>query len=188
MPIKFSAPTVAGFTLIEALVAMLVIAVGLLGIASLQALALNNTIIAWHRSLVSMQVEGLATQLHANSYYWQSTSAPTESAGFTIISNGSTTTLSDSTLNSQNLDCTQVVCNTLQLAGYDLKQWGLALYTALPSGQGQISCVLPLPILCTITVSWSENNVELNNVSGTATGVLASGSQVTQTYSVVVQP
>lgn len=179
--------------MIEVLVALVLIAIGLLGIAGVQALSVNNTTIALNRSTAALQADGLASMMHANSVYWQSASAPTESGGFTITAttgSGATTTISDSNLNGQTQNCSQANCSAPQMAGYDLQQWGLAVAAALPSGSGQVTCVAGTPVFCTINVLWNENNIALNGVgnTSTSTNAYAIGTTVTQTYTLVVQP
>jgi len=180
------APRQAGFTLLEVLVALLVISIGLLGIAGMQALAINNTSIARVQSLAAIQASSLASAMQANEAYWQKTGALASS---TV--NG--TTLGDATLNGQAVDCSAAACTAPQMAGWDLKQWGLSLQNLLPGGNGVITCttVVGTPITCTISVTWQEKNVALNAATGTETGALATGqggAAQQQTYSMVVQP
>lgn len=179
------APRQAGFTLLEVLIALLVISIGLLGIAGMQALAINNTSIARVQSLAALQASSLASAMQANEAYWTNGSLATTTV------NGST--LGDATLNGQTIDCSTAVCTGVQMAGWDLKQWGQSLQTLLPGGTGQVTCttVVGTPITCTISVTWQEKNVALNAATGTETGALATGqggAAQQQTYSMVVQP
>src|ERR1700688_2545651 len=80
-----------GFTLIEVLVALIITAIGLLGIAKIEALAFANTGSASTRSLVAIQAAGLASAMHANRAYWALGLAPSP---FTITG----TVISDATL------------------------------------------------------------------------------------------
>lgn len=184
MPMKYS--TQRGFTLIEALVAMVVIAIGLLGIAGLQALSLNNTVIARNRTVAAIDADGLASMMHANTVYWQSAAVPSGVNGFSITG----AVIGDNTLNGQTQDCTVAACTAIQMAGYDLKQWGVSVANSLPSGTGNLQCSVfnGLAVSCVISVSWSETNLALNAITGAETGSLASGSSTTQTYTLVMQP
>lgn len=172
-----------GFTLLEVLVALLVISIGLLGIAGMQALAINNTSVARVQSLAALEAASLASAMQANEAYWQKTGATT-----TTSVNGAV--LSDATLNAQAVDCRTTACTPVQMAGWDLQQWGQDLANLLPVGSGQLTCtnVVGTPITCTISVSWQEKNVALNAATGTETGTLATGTAQQQTYSMVVQP
>ena len=164
-----------GFSLIEVLVSLLVIATGLLGNAGMQMLSINNTSIARNRSLAAIEADALASMMHANTSYWQP-STPILTA---CSVNG--TTLGDTTLNSQATDCVSGVCTATQMAGYDLKYWGPLVASLLPAGVGNVSCTAfsaTTPVSCVITVSWSESHLMLNQT----------GSSVTQNYTLVVQP
>ena len=169
-------PRQAGFTLLEVLIALLVISIGLLGIAGMQALAINNTSIARVQSLAALQAASLASAMQANEAYWQKTGATTNTAV-----NGAV--LTDASLNGQTADCLTTVCSIpVQMAAWDVKQWGQDLQNLLPGGNGQILCTnnVGIPITCTISVFWQEKTVGLNAGQG------AAAQQ--QTYSMVVQP
>ncbi|MCX7101946.1 MAG: type IV pilus modification protein PilV, partial [Methylobacter sp.] len=56
----------AGFTLIEVLIAMLVLAVGLLGLAGLQATSLKSNQSAYNRSQATQLAYDLADRMRAN--------------------------------------------------------------------------------------------------------------------------
>jgi type IV pilus assembly protein PilV len=166
-----------GFTLLEILVALLIIANGLLGIAGMQALAVNNTSVSRTRSLAALQASSLSSAMGANPAFWAAGLAP---ANVTV--NG--TTLSDTTLNSQTTDCSSTACTPVQMAGYDLTQWGRSVAAMLPGGTGQVACTTTAgqPISCVITVFWAEKNLALRQASGTIT------AGATQNYQMVVQP
>src|SRR5205823_9766606 len=55
-----------GFSLVEVMVAVIVICVGLLGIAKLQALSLSNTTTSRLRALAAIQVASVAAAMHSN--------------------------------------------------------------------------------------------------------------------------
>ncbi|MGD0959713.1 MAG: type IV pilus modification protein PilV [Methylomonas sp.] len=193
MPLK-SSQLQLGFTLLEVLVSLIVMAVGLLGVASLQVVAINNTSIARNRTLAALQVNSLASMMHANSAYWQSaTSGPPSS--FTVTLSGSTVTINNSTLNTA-ANCLNTSCSASGMAAYDVQQWGANL-SALPGGSGLVSCVAATtggsgntPAICTINVSWSESNVALDSAINTTntSSSFAVGQSSTQTFSLIVQP
>jgi len=193
-------PQQYGFTLFEILVTVLVIAIGLLGNAGIQALSLNNTAMARNRSLAAMEASGLASMMHANAAYWQ-LGSPTSSCSINCNTSGTSSTscttagtsgyitLSDAILSSQSTNCTTTSCSGLQMASYDLQNWGASVASALPNGAGLVTCnTTAYPVFCTISISWTQQNLSLNMVTGTETGVLASGQSMTDTYTMVVQP
>jgi len=58
------------------MVALVITAIGLLGIAKIQALAYSSTGSAGMRSLVAVQAAGLAASMHANRNYWSGLAPP----------------------------------------------------------------------------------------------------------------
>uniref|UniRef100_E6PLK4 Putative type-4 fimbrial biogenesis PilV transmembrane protein n=1 Tax=mine drainage metagenome TaxID=410659 RepID=E6PLK4_9ZZZZ len=170
----------SGFSLIEVLIALLVIAIGLLGIAGMQALALSNTSTARQRSLAAIQAASMGSMMRANRGYWESASSVDVTVtGSLSGTSWSSTTLSGS-VSSQGTDCETSVCSApLQMAAYDLQSWGLSIAQQLPNGTGRVQCAAGNPVSCQVSVSWSEKTVALNG---------APGSSATQTYTLLVQP
>jgi type IV pilus assembly protein PilV len=167
----------SGFSLIEVLVTLLIISIGLLGVAKMQALSIGNTKTASSRAIAAIHAASLSSAMYANKVYWGAGLAPAS-----VQVNG--TVLTNSTLNGQATDCVNGTCTPVQMAGYDLKAWGAALQQ-LPSGVGGVTCSTALgsPISCSVTVSWNEKYIGLNQSSLTA-------AQQTSTQSLVllVQP
>ena len=62
----------SGFSLVEVMVALLVISIGLLGIAKMQALAISTTGSARLRSLGALEAASLASMMRADRAYWAS--------------------------------------------------------------------------------------------------------------------
>jgi hypothetical protein len=83
-------------------------------------------------------------------------------------------------------------CTPAQVAGYDLTNWTTALNALLPSVNGTVTCLTPVPIGgftptpgCTIQLTWFERNVGVNAQSQ----VNAQGTAIPpQTYTVYVEP
>ena len=126
-----------GFTLLEILVALLVLSIGLLGLAGLQTFSLRNN----HSALLRSQAVVLAydaldrmranrdqAMLGAGSVY---NSAPPSSAP----------------------NCSSN-CSSADLAKYDLVTWTEEV-ARLPAGQGQIS--IDANNKATVEVEWSDN-------------------------------
>jgi type IV pilus assembly protein PilV len=166
-----------GFSLLEVLVTMLIITFGLLGIAGVQMLAINNTETAKYNSIATIFASNIAAQMQGNSAYWGT--PPT-----TITVNGSTITGGPP---ASIVDCSANVCSASQMGYYDLAHWGLAMANGLPVGNGTIACPSgSSPAVCTITVFWSEKNIALTNPTGAASGALASGTSSTHNYQTLV--
>ena len=65
-----------GFSLVEVMVALVICAVGLLGLAKMESLALSSTSVANSRSLAAIEASSLAAAMHANPGYWAAGKAP----------------------------------------------------------------------------------------------------------------
>lgn len=195
-----------GFTLLEVMIALVVTAIGLLGIAKIQALAYASTGTASLRSLVAIEAAGLAASMHADRAYWSTGAAPPT---VTITGSGTTFTISDNTLNTTATSSTfcqpgggGAPCTTpVAMASYDLQTWARAL--SGPNGVlanlnpvTTISCPAPLtgaPITCTIQVTWNERAVSINSQSVSNTTVDTSSTSAptgtfAPTYMLYVEP
>jgi type IV pilus assembly protein PilV len=59
-----------GFSLVEVLVSIVVISIGLLGVAKIQALALSSTGTGRMRAMAAFAAASLAATMHADRQYW----------------------------------------------------------------------------------------------------------------------
>lgn len=119
-----------GFTLLEILIAVLVLSIGLLGMAGLQATSLRNNHDAFVTTQATYLAHDMADRMRANR---------TALATYTSLSGVSH-------------DCVTASCTPTDVAENDISEW-LAEVQALPSGQGNIAQAGPL---FTITVMWDE--------------------------------
>jgi type IV pilus assembly protein PilV len=175
-----------GFSLVEVLVALIVICVGLLGVAKMQALALSSMTTSRMRALAAFEAAGLAAEMHSNQAYW--TVQPTNFApGYNIVVNPLATPViasSDGALSAQasadylagnagNGATGLNACvgsaaglpecsNYTNLAAYDLARWATSLKGLLPNPTATIRCPVVAvnePVSCTIQITWSEKAV-----------------------------
>ena len=168
-------PRANGFGLIEVLVSLVVIAVGLLGVAKLNAVAIGNTRNSGSRAVAAIYAGSISAAMHANGQYWQTAGTATTNVTAT---NGTLTV--DGTLAAQTADCaysasnTAPSCSALQMAAHDLRGWSVSLQQ-LPTGSGTVACttVTTSPVTCTVTVFWTEktigNNAAVNSAAQPAT-------------------
>lgn len=182
-----------GFTIIEVMVALVVISIGLLGIAKMQALALASSSTSRLRSLAAIQAASLASAMHANRAYWAAATLTQP-----IAVTGATTTTSDSTLSAALTTVTAVSgdycvegagapCAPVTLAATDLRDWVRGLNAVLPNPTATITCpTTATPLTCTVQIGWSERAVALNKqAADTAAG---SGDFQIPTYVLYVEP
>jgi type IV pilus assembly protein PilV len=163
-----------GFSLVEVLVALVIIGIGMLGIAKLQALAYASTGTSALRSLAALQASSLASAMHANRNYWS-----VVPAGFQFQFTGNTiTTTTDNTLTGTK--CSSA-CAAGPLAAYDVQQWLLAVSSVLPNATGSVSCPTTAPVTCGIQLSWGEGNVAINAQA-------AGNTMAAPTYTLYVVP
>lgn len=184
-----------GFSLIEALVALLVITIGLLGVAGLQALAFNNTHTASLRSIAAIEASNMAAYMDANPAFWRE--IPPSSVTVVPV-NGSVnfTGVGGSTMAGYlPTSCTTTSCVPNSMAAWDMQNWGSSLGQQLPSAEGGVQCgngigpgasTTSIPMTCVVTVRWQEKNLALNPGSTGSSAPLPSSS--TENYSLVVQP
>jgi type IV pilus assembly protein PilV len=153
-----------GFSLIEVLVALIIIGVGMLGIAKIQALSYASTGTAAQRSIAAILASSMSSAMRANRAYWSVQAAAAQQT--VTITSGAFTPAPTDTVLSSTPTCVSASCTPQLLAAYDLHQWATALSGALPNSTGTINCYPPTatnyPVGCTILVTWSERSIGLN--------------------------
>ncbi|WP_097461453.1 type IV pilus modification protein PilV [Mangrovitalea sediminis] len=170
----------AGFTLVEVLVALVVIAFGLLGMAALQANTLSTTSGARYESIVAVEAQSMADAITANPGYWADGLFST--TPISVTSKNSTTVLSDPTLSSITKDCSSSTCSPTELASYDLRQWGDDLRQQIPGASGIVACQIGTPDTCKITINW---RMKIAAAVNTGTQATNSTTATAKTYSLV---
>jgi type IV pilus assembly protein PilV len=174
----------AGFSLVEVLVALIVLSVGLLGIAKMEALALSNTSVASRRSLASIEAASLADSMHANRGYWSTAANVAITVAGTQVTNAPGNT---------GANCAAAACAAVDLASYDLQSWANALNSLLPDDQATVGCNQATPLECTITIQWSEQAIGLHTAqvqaaSTPANETAANTTIQNPTYTLYVEP
>jgi type IV pilus assembly protein PilV len=144
--------TSRGFSLVEVMVALIVVAIGLLGLAKMESLALASTTTAGTRSIAAIQASSMAAAMHANRAYWGSAVAP------------AVTTVTQATATGGTAACTQAApCLGPAMAAWDLQNWSLAMNQVLPPYLATITCTTTTPpVNCIINIQWSENAIAIN--------------------------
>ncbi len=114
--IRFQAHSYTGFTMVEFLVAVIVLSIGLIGLAGLQLTSLRDNTRAYMRSQASLLASDLADRVRAN---------PT--TNYTAVSA------------SQNTSClSKPGCTASEMAQHDLFDWNNKLPVELNNGAGLI--------------------------------------------------
>lgn len=130
-----------GATLIEVLVAVVVLSIGLLGLAGLQATSIQANQGAYYRSQASILAADITDRMRANR---KAVLAGDYNLAELTSSYTTTTTRKDK----------------------DLNQW-IALVAQLPKGKGRIERDNATGLV-TITINWDESRSAIKKASGTA--------------------
>lgn len=130
-----------GFTLIEVLVALVVMSIGLLGLAALQVQGMKYNSDAYFRTQATTLAYDLIDRMRANAVaarngQYVATAAPTGP-----------------------VDCEASACTAAELAKYDLQRWYQALGARLPKPLDQPSSVQSAGGQHTITIRWAERDL-----------------------------
>lgn len=170
--------TQRGFSLIEVLVSLLVLAFGVLGMAGMQSMGIYNTELGRYNSRAAIQAGSIAAAMKADVAYWGTPPTSVQVQGSSVTGGPAT----------YNGTCVYPsVCTPAQLAYYDLATWGNDIATNLPGGTMAIACNLTVsPAVCTVTISWFEKNMQLHNPAVAASGQLATGTVQTHSYQTLV--
>jgi len=193
-------PKSRGFTMVEVLVTIIILSIGLLGVAALQVTGMRSVNSASHRTHATILVDDIAERMRANptavdsNLYMGVDSAAIDCAVIPGTYCGEFYDTATSTITAA------ATCNPTQLATFDISIWYCGVQSSgvltggvqsvLPQASATITCVDTDPPsgadgdACTnnsphvISLSWSELNP--NRTSATAS--------TTQTLAVTIQP
>jgi len=152
-----------GFTLIEVLVSMVILALGLLGLAALQGISLKNNQDAYLFSQANALAYEMSDRIKANKRGWNPSGAtvtiPTPATSCTSGCNSATNS-----------------CTTTQMAAFDYCYWKQKAITLLSTDAtavvaaspvtGSTTCNGNAPSLC-LTMTWSRANQSLSSSMNT---------------------
>lgn len=144
-----------GFTMIEVLITMVIMAVGLLGLAGLQATSLRNNESAYQRSQAAQMAYDMLDRMRVNA-------AGVAANGYDAID----TTPPVSYTSCKPADTT-TACTTTEMTAFDDGDWHAQLSSLLPLGTGSVAGGGTGSVF-TITVTWDDNR------DGSLTGTDAS--------------
>ncbi|MET0013111.1 MAG: type IV pilus modification protein PilV [Sedimenticola sp.] len=123
-----------GFTLMEVLVTLVILSVGLLGLAGLQGYSLRNSNSAYLRTQASVLAYTMIDRMRSNP-------------------SGSYASYSTDTAVTQSCEGSTVTCTDAQLTSYDKAQWRAEVRSLLPGGVGTINAATD-----EVTISWTDKD------------------------------
>jgi type IV pilus assembly protein PilV len=130
-----------GFTLIEVLIALVILAIGLLGMATLMMTSLQSSQSAYLRSQASLLAYDITERMRANHAQAITTN------DYTLAKNAGATS---------DPGCKAAGCSASQQAQQDLHDWRAYLSTSIPSATATISRANQNEY--TINISWEESS------------------------------
>jgi type IV pilus assembly protein PilV len=137
-----------GFTMLEVLVALLVLMAGMLGLVGLQTMTLSTNHSAFLRSQAIIQAHDMADRMHANS-------EGVKAGAYDSISGISTSPPVCLTTATSGDALSAVDCTSAQIAQFDAQEWNTNNAGTLPSGTGTVAGPDGNGVY-TITISWVE--------------------------------
>jgi type IV pilus assembly protein PilV len=157
-----AAPRAAGFTIVEVLVSLVILSIGLLGIAKLVLYSAHSNDSAYLRSQATQLAYEILDNMRAN---------PTG-----VTAGNYNIALTAAAPNPGT--CVDTTCSAATLAAYDLYVWknrlaaGPATGGVLPSGQGSVTVAGTSPLIATIIVQWDDQAAQ-SIFASTGVGVAA---------------
>jgi len=140
-----------GFTLFEVLIAVLVLSLGLLGLAALQSTGMRSNHSAYHRSQATVLAYDIIDRMRGNK-------TVAETGGYDLA-------LADPPPSLPADPNCVTNCSSADLADYDRNNWIQGLSAALPLGDGAVARTPVgcgpgpglVPCIVTVTVAWDDN-------------------------------
>jgi type IV pilus assembly protein PilV len=195
MHVRFAKPA-GGFSLVEVMVALVIVSIGLLGLAKMESLALSSTSVAGSRAIAAIEASSLAAAMHANPGYWAAGFAP---ATTTVYYDSSSQMLQITELPAATglaivktggcLTAGTNSCSVGQMAAFDVQKWAFEVSNVLPSPLTTITCgTNGFPVTCTVQIQWTENAVAADAQQQNLIAAISSSVASAPTYTLFVQP
>ena len=143
----------SGFTLLEVMIAMMILAIGLLGMASLMVTSLQNNQGAYARAQATVLAYDIVERMRANR-----TKAEADSSPYALASGSP---------GDAAKDCQQNGCNPSEMAAWDMAQWWTDLQTSIPGATATVKQISGRSY--EINLSWQETSLarSANNTADT---------------------
>jgi len=151
---RYSTRSSKGFSLLEVMVALLVLSIGLLGLAGLQTFSLKFNHQSYERTQATLLIYDIMDRIIANPLAARAGNFDNVPAG------------SGSGSYPSPASCQTTGCSTTDLANYEINSWKSQLETSkvLAQGTGTVLRVNPGDLtacIYDITVTWVENDIQM---------------------------
>lgn len=148
-----------GFSMLEALIALFVVSVGVLGVAALQTIGYKLNHQSYERTQATFQAYDAMDRMRAN----RSGSGGTINSTYDSVVLGS---------KPGTKDCSTTACTPVELAEYDIRTWNSANERLLSAGQGAICRgTFAADLTCTVggtvyrvAITWKEGEENMQLV------------------------
>lgn len=148
-----------GFSLFEVLVALVILAIGMLGIARLLMVAHKSNSSSYTSQQAVQSAYNIIDRIRAN----RQAGINGNYNATNLVSTGTPVAPSAPSTN-----CGTSICSSTEMASYDTWYWLATDVAQLPNGCGSVStAVAGINTLVTVTVQWDDSPVQ--NAMGTAT-------------------
>lgn len=178
--------THTGFTLIEALIAMLVLAIGLLGLAALQTYTLRSNLAAYNYGQATQLLYDMTDRIRANNCIPKPTATPPVTcpnpANYIISDSNTDNRTAGKNVDNPVHECkktTNTTCTATLLSTYDLIEWNNAIAATLPMGRG---CITFANGIFNLYITWDDDR------SGTVTTDIAVPTGCAASFSTYTAP
>lgn len=139
-----------GFSLVEVLVALLVLSIGLLGLAALQTTSLQYNTGSYLRTQATFLAYDIIDRMRANS-------------AAVVDADGTGYDQPTSTAISFTVNCGVSSCTSAEMANYDVRKWYDRAVVALPNVAATPPTInIGSTKLVTITIRWMERDLPLS--------------------------
>lgn len=137
-----------GFSLVEILVALLVLSIGLLGLAALQTTSLQFNTGSYHRTQATFLAYDIIDRMRANI----DAVANSDGAGYDQPISTDVT---------MSTDCDSADCTSAQLAIYDVRKWYERAAVTLPGASASPPTIqVETGNEVTVTIKWMEQDLQ----------------------------
>ncbi|MDT8451244.1 MAG: type IV pilus modification protein PilV [Gammaproteobacteria bacterium] len=171
--LKNTMPEQRGFSLIEAIVAFLILSIGMLGIASLQMLSLKAGHTAELRTLAVIKAEEMLERIRNNPVVLDPTNSAAGSYTVSTTDSGTQNDCNDS-------GGTIKLCTYAEIAQDDVFNWKTDLRNSLPDNDNTTASIDVVAktagnptATVTITINWLERNQEAQSMDAMSYSVTA---------------